>query len=59
MEYSYKTKGTCSSRIDFELDGNVLTKTFKFTVGASDAAKIKADINALSVPSTVSGDFNV
>ena len=24
MEYSYKTKGTCSRQIDFELDGNVV-----------------------------------
>lgn len=25
MRYSYKTKGTCSSRIDFDLNGDVVT----------------------------------
>lgn len=25
MKYSYKTKGTCSSRIDFDLNGDVVT----------------------------------
>ena len=24
MTYSYKTKGTCSTQIDLELDGNVV-----------------------------------
>ncbi len=24
MEYSYKTRGTCSRRINFELDGNIV-----------------------------------
>lgn len=32
--YSYKTKGTCSSRIDVELDGNVVKKV-KFTGGCN------------------------
>lgn len=26
MDYSYKTKGTCSTRIDIELDGNIVKK---------------------------------
>ena len=30
MTYSYKTKGTCSTQIDLELDGNVVHNV-KFT----------------------------
>ena len=26
MKYSYKTKGTCSIQIDFDIDGNVISK---------------------------------
>lgn len=25
MQYSYKTKGTCSSRIDFDINGDIIT----------------------------------
>lgn len=32
MAYKYKTKGTCSSAIDVELEGNVV-KSVKFTGG--------------------------
>lgn len=32
MLYSYKTKGTCSTRIDFELDGNIVRNVI-FTGG--------------------------
>ncbi len=32
MQYSYKTKGTCSMKIDFELDGDII-KNVKFTGG--------------------------
>ena len=32
MTYSYKTKGTCSTQIDLELDGNVVHNV-KFTGG--------------------------
>jgi uncharacterized protein (TIGR03905 family) len=32
MRYSYETKGTCSSRIDFDLDGDVV-RNIKFTDG--------------------------
>ena len=32
MSYIYKTKGTCSSQIELELDGNIVRKV-KFTGG--------------------------
>lgn len=32
MLYSYKTKGTCSTKIDFELDGNIVRNVI-FTGG--------------------------
>ena len=32
MSYLYKTKGTCSSQIEVELDGNIV-KNVKFTGG--------------------------
>lgn len=32
MNYSYKTKGTCSSKIDFELENGII-KNVKFTGG--------------------------
>ena len=38
MEYSYKTKGTCSSRIDFELEGNVVHNV-RFTGGCNGNLK--------------------
>ena len=34
MTYSYKTKGTCSTQIDLELDGNVVHNV-KFTGGCN------------------------
>ena len=34
MTYSYKTKGTCSTRIDLALDGNVVKKV-AFTGGCN------------------------
>ncbi|MDO4566966.1 MAG: TIGR03905 family TSCPD domain-containing protein [Oscillospiraceae bacterium] len=34
MDYSYKTRGTCSSRIDFELEDG-LVKNIRFTGGCS------------------------
>ena len=30
MEYSYKTKGTCSTQIDFELNGDIVSNV-RFT----------------------------
>ena len=38
MEFSYKTKGTCSSRIDFELDGNVVHNV-RYTGGCNGNLK--------------------
>ncbi len=34
MAYIYKTKGTCSSQIDIELDGNII-KSVKFYGGCN------------------------
>lgn len=34
MSYIYKTKGTCSSQIEVELDGNIV-KDVKFTGGCN------------------------
>lgn len=34
MTYSYKTSGTCSTRIDFEIDENIL-KNVSFTGGCN------------------------
>ena len=38
MTYSYKTKGTCSTQIDLELDGNVVHNV-KFTGGCNGNLK--------------------
>ncbi|MBQ7174573.1 MAG: TIGR03905 family TSCPD domain-containing protein [Lachnospiraceae bacterium] len=38
MEYSYKTKGTCSRQIDFELDGNVVHNV-RYTGGCNGNLK--------------------
>jgi uncharacterized protein (TIGR03905 family) len=38
MEYSYKTQGTCSSRIDFDLEGNVVHNV-RFTGGCNGNLK--------------------
>lgn len=38
MKYSYKTMGTCSSRIDFEIDGDIL-KNVQFTGGCNGNLK--------------------
>ena len=34
MNYTYKTKGTCSSQIDFDIDGDVIRKV-SFTGGCN------------------------
>ena len=34
MEYSYKTKGTCSTQIDFELNGDIVSNV-RFTGGCN------------------------
>lgn len=38
MNYSYKTNGTCSTKIDFELDGDVV-RNVKFTNGCNGNLK--------------------
>ncbi len=38
MRYSYKTKGTCSSVIDFDIEGDVI-KNVKFTGGCNGNLK--------------------
>ena len=38
MKYSYKTKMTCSSKIDFDIEGNVITNV-KFTGGCNGNLK--------------------
>ena len=46
MSYIYQTKGTCSSKIEVELDGNVV-KHVKFTGGCPG--------NLLAIPKLVEG----
>lgn len=46
MSYKYKTRGTCSSMIEVELDGNVV-KNVKFTGGC--------DGNLKAIPKLVQG----
>lgn len=41
MEYTFKTKGVCASRIDFELEGNVI-KNVRFVGGCN------GNLNAIS-----------
>lgn len=38
MRYSYTTKGTCSSKIDFDIDGDVITNV-AFTGGCNGNTK--------------------
>ena len=38
MHYEYKTKGTCSSRITFDLDGDIV-RNVKFTGGCNGNLK--------------------
>lgn len=46
MSYKYKTRGTCSSMIEVELDGNIV-KNVKFTGGC--------DGNLKAIPKLVQG----
>ena len=46
MSYKYKTRGTCSSMIEVELDGNIV-KNVKFTGGC--------DGNLKAIPKLVEG----
>ncbi|MCQ2577334.1 MAG: TIGR03905 family TSCPD domain-containing protein [Treponema sp.] len=38
MHYNYKTQGTCSTAIEFDIDGNVITNV-KFTNGCKGNLK--------------------
>lgn len=46
MTYTYKTQGTCSTKIELELDGNIV-KNVKFTGGCPG--------NLLAIPKLVEG----
>ena len=46
MRYSYKTKGTCASKIDLDIDGNIVTNV-KFYGGC--------DGNLKAIPILVDG----
>ena len=49
MRYSYKTKGTCSSVIEFDIDGDVITNV-KFTGGCNGNLKaISSLVDGLTV----------
>ena len=49
MTYDYKTKGTCSSRITFDLDGDVI-RNVKFTGGCNGNLKgISAIVEGMKV----------
>ncbi len=56
--YTYKTKDTCSSKIDVELDGNVI-KSVKFTGGCNGnlqgVSKLVEGRTVEEVESTLSG----
>lgn len=42
MEYTYNTKGTCSSKIEFEVDENGIVKNVRFTGGCNGNLKAVA-----------------
>lgn len=49
MRYSYKTKGTCSSVIEFDIDGEIITNV-KFTGGCNGNLKaISSLVDGLTV----------
>lgn len=49
MTYEYKTKGTCSSRITFDLNGDVVTNV-KFTGGCNGNLKgISSIVDGMTV----------
>ncbi len=43
----------------FTLAGNTVSNIYDFKVGMSDASKVSADINGISIPDTVTGDFGL
>jgi len=49
MRYSYKTKGTCSTKIDFDIDGDIITNV-EFTGGCNGNLKaIKRLVDGMTV----------
>lgn len=49
MKYSYNTKGTCSTRIDFDLDGEIVTNVH-FTGGCNGNTQgVAALVDGLTV----------
>lgn len=49
MKYSYKTQGTCSTQIDFDIDGDVITNIV-FTGGCNGNLKaISKLVDGMSV----------
>ena len=49
MKYTYKTKGTCSTRIDFEINNDVISNV-QFTGGCNGNLKaISALVDGLTV----------
>ena len=49
MTYEYKTKGTCSSRITFDLDGDIV-RNVKFTGGCNGNLKgISSIVDGMNV----------
>lgn len=49
MNYTYQTKGTCSSKIEFNIDGNVITDV-QFTGGCNGNLKaVRSLVEGLTV----------
>lgn len=49
MKYSYRTSGTCSTKIDFELDGDIV-RNVSFTNGCNGNLKaVSALVDGLTV----------
>lgn len=49
MRYTYKTKGTCSSMIEFDIDGDVITNV-TFTGGCNGNLKaVRSLVDGLTV----------
>ncbi len=44
MNYSYKTRGTCSSQIDFTVDDNGIVSNIKYTGGCNGNLKAVASL---------------
>lgn len=59
MQYKYKTKGTCSRSIEFEVDENDIVKNVKFKGGCSGnlkgLSKLTEGLNSKEVIKRLSG----